>query len=179
MADMLGRLHMSATALDVVDRAVAGGSHTLVDGQGVFTYFTPLRDLAVTKLAFCSTGTASVAPTLARFGLFTAAANDDLTLVARTASDTSIFTVGSTVYERALDAAGGFVASYPLLRGVRYAVGVLLVGGTPGAIRMSTSFTAVSALAPRVSGTKGSLADLGNVAGLGNSTSVPWARLSA
>lgn len=160
---VLGSLHQSRTSLDTINRDQAGSATTAVDGTAYWTYFTPLVDMLVTKMSFWSSTAATAGATLIRFGIGTAAANGDITLVAQTASDTTIFAAASTEYERNLEAA------YQLRKGTRYAAGFIIVGGAPGNVRASASLTTAAGKAPRVVGLKAGQADLANVAGLANS----------
>lgn len=178
--DWLAREWQGNGHLDVPIRDAIGSVQTLSSGSAVFTYLTPVKDLTITKISMVASAAASSGLTLARFGLWTAAANDDLTLVARSANDTTIFGVVNTVYERSLDTAGGFPASYTLLRGVRYAAGCLTVGTTAGSVRGATAGTAaLAALPPRSSGSRTGQADLANYVPNSNLSVIPWVRLSA
>lgn len=86
------------------------------------TYFTASKDETVNSARIISGATAATAtPSLVRIGVYTEAANGDLTLVASTPNDTALLATINTVYTKALSA--------PLTKtsGRRYAVGVLVV----------------------------------------------------
>ncbi len=131
------------TTVDVTPR-YSNGSALITAGTAYFSYFTPLTSTTISNISVSSAGTASTGATLIRFGLYTVnEGTGALTLVARTASDTTIFGSINTLYTRALSSTGGYPTSYSLQRGVRYALGIIVVGGTPG-----NAFLAGSGLIP-------------------------------
>jgi hypothetical protein len=80
-----------------------------------------------------SAGTVTTGASLIRFGLYTVnETTGQLTLVARTANDTTIFSAVNTLYTRSFNTTGGFPSAYTIQRGLRYALGIIVVGGTPG-----------------------------------------------
>jgi hypothetical protein len=127
-------------------------------GTMALTYFTPDQTVTVTTLTTVSRGTAGVGTTLARMGLYTAAANGDLTCVARTAADATLWGVVNTTYSRAITdngAAGtpAAITSYTVTRGQRYAFATLHVGSTTSpSLAGATSAAAITALPPRLFG---------------------------
>jgi hypothetical protein len=123
------RTHRGTTQrIESMDRALAQASAALVNGTVQLTYLTAPVDLTIGKLFAIVRGTAAVTPTLARLGLYTVAANGDLTLVARTASDTALFNATFTLFERSLSTTGGYPATYALTAGSVYAVAQIVVG---------------------------------------------------
>jgi hypothetical protein len=86
-----------------------------------FTKFMPLQNFTVSNLALvCSdVGTAFASQTLVRFGIYTRSGST-FTLVARTASDVTIFGVAGTKYTRALSTVGGYPATYAMTAGSEY-----------------------------------------------------------
>jgi hypothetical protein len=101
------------------------------------------------------------------------------TLVARTASDTTLFSSLVTAYQRSLATAGSFPASYTLTAGTRYGVAVVIVGSTIGNVVGRTVGVGASALGPRMSGTLASQSDLPATATISASQQTqPFARLS-
>lgn len=101
-----------------------------VSGRLWLGYVTPPISTTISRLGCLSGGTGNTASTLGRLGLFTVAANGDITLVARTAVDATIGNATFSAFDRALDTAGGFPASIALTYGRRYAFGLLIVAGT-------------------------------------------------
>jgi hypothetical protein len=131
--------NQSATSVETFDRVHTQiATAAAVSGTVYFTYFTPLIDLTISKIGFTSGTTLASGGTLIRFGLYTVSGST-LTLVARTASNTSLFAAASTYYEQALNTTGGYPASYALVAGTRYVVAQVFVGTTPGT-RIASSF---------------------------------------
>jgi hypothetical protein len=158
-------------------RASASLMSSMPSGTMRATYFTAQKTETVTQIRVVGGSTAAGAtPTLVKFGLFSAAADGALTLLAATASDTSVFSVANTRYTRSLTGSVSKVA------GQRYAVGVLVVTAaaaptvacTPAATGMSGEFTE----APYLGATATGLSDMpasvavGSLSGSGN---VPYA----
>lgn len=93
-------------------------------GTMKLSYFTARRSGTIANVRVYGGSTAAAAtPTVVRFGLFTVAANGDITLVASTANDTTIFATLNTAYPKALSAA------YAKVAGQRYAFASLVVSG--------------------------------------------------
>jgi hypothetical protein len=114
---------------------------------------------------------------LARMGLFTFN-ETTATLVARTASDTTLFTQTRTVYTRSFDSSGGFPATYTLTAGTRYGVGVIAVGTTMPLLSGTTPPFELATLSPRLSAARTGQSDLATIGSLGTTSAVPYARLS-
>lgn len=121
------------------------------------TYFTATKTETTTQIRV-GTGTtaAGATPTLCRLGLYTVAGSGDITLVASTANDTTLFANINTAYTKAWQVA------YPKVAGVRYAIGLLVVSGaaTPTLNGCALSSAAEGAIAPRLTGNVGSQTDL-------------------
>ena len=134
--------HTPSNAIDWLPRG--HGTLGLVGGtSGMLSlaFFTAPTAMTVTTITFVSAGVVSASLTLCKFALFTVSetisnaatvTTPSITMVAQTASDTTIGNVANTIYSRAFSTAGGYPASYNLVAGTRYAVGFLLVGTTPG-----------------------------------------------
>lgn len=91
-------------------------------GQLRFTYFTARKTEVTTQVRLYTGSTAAAAtPTLCRIGLWEVAANGDLTLVASTANDTTLFAAALTAYTRS------WQSSYGKVAGRRYAISPLVV----------------------------------------------------
>jgi hypothetical protein len=87
--------------------------------------FTPHKTVTVSNLAFVG-ASAATTPTLIRFGIYTRSGTT-FTLVARTASDTTIFNGVNVKFTRALDTTGGYPATYTMNAGTTYWVSVIVV----------------------------------------------------
>jgi hypothetical protein len=124
-------------------------------GKMLLTYFTSRKSETVSQVRMFSSGTASGTPTVVRIGLYTVASNGDLDLVASTPNDTALFAGTYATYTKA------FSASYSLVAGTRYALGLCILAATvPLLYGTSTSFAAEAIIAPRLGGTVASLTDL-------------------
>lgn len=92
--------------------------------------FTPHKTVTVSNIAFVG-ASAATTPTLIRFGIYTRSGTT-FTLVARTASDTTIFNGVNVKFTRALDTTGGYPATYTMNAGTTYWVSVIVVAsGAP------------------------------------------------
>lgn len=166
--------HMSATRLETCPRYVAGSAQTLVSQSMQLSYLTPVAALTVGYLMMvCSTGASG--GSLVRFGLYSVAANGDITLVARTANDTTLLNTTSTTYIKAFDTTGGYPATYTMAAGQRYALAVIAVGATP-AVRGASPV--LGTLPPAISRVMTLQADLPTgttaVASLAATALCPW-----
>jgi hypothetical protein len=146
-----------------------------------FTFFTPRITHAVTSISVVSASTQTTGQSLVRFGLYTVDGSGVSTLVARTASDSTIFSAVNTVYTRAFNTTGGYPSSYTLTAGTRYAIGVVVVAATPGTVY--TAFNAIpsalSTLSPRMTGLVASTSDLPTTASSYSASTIGiWGRLS-
>jgi hypothetical protein len=101
----------------------------------------PFKNITVSNISFTSGTTVSSGLTLCRFGIYTRNGTT-FTLVARTASDTTIFNSAATKYTRALDTTGGYPATYNFIAGNEYWISLIQVGTTMSTLACST--TAVS-----------------------------------
>jgi hypothetical protein len=81
------------------------------------------RDFTVSNISVTSSATASSALTGCRLGIYTRSGTS-FTLVAQTASDTTIGNTINTKYTRALATAGGYPATYDLTEGSEYWIGL-------------------------------------------------------
>lgn len=102
-------------------------------------------------------------------------------MVARTASDSTIFSALNTVYTRTFNTTGGYPSTYTLVAGTRYALGVVIVAATVGTVY--TAFDNIpaplSTLAPRMTGLVAATSDLPTSAtSYSTSTVGIWGRLS-
>jgi hypothetical protein len=167
--------------VDVFDRRLVNTTQNLVSGGIYWSFFTAAWTATVTQISMASSGSAT-ALTLARMGLYTADASGNSTLVARTASDTTLFT-SAALFTRSFATTGGYPASYTLQSGSRYAVAMMLVsGGNPGSMRGAACPADVATLTPRAQGVRTGNSDLITSQGSGQFNGsigiALWARLS-
>lgn len=127
----------AARPLDIINSVIPSavqGTFSLVSGQVVHAIFRAPQSKLITKMATRSRGAAAGAtPTLCRTAICTVEFDGTdlptMTKVAQIASSTSLWNGTFTEYERALDTAGGFPASYQILRGQWYSFATLIVTG--------------------------------------------------
>lgn len=118
---------------------------TVNSGELNLTYFQAPSGLAVSNVATSSMGTAAASVTLAKVGIFEVDGSGNLTLIGSTPNTTNLYANTYLVYETA------FTASVSLTQGHTYAVGTIIVAGTPPT--MVGSYTTSDAnLAPRLCG---------------------------
>jgi hypothetical protein len=173
-------LGQSAGAIDSMPRISAANQVTAGTNQALFSFFTPTATITVSQVSMFSTnGAAASGLTLARMGLYTYTEGGVATLVARTASDTSLFTAQSTAYTRSFDTTGGWPATYQLIAGVRHAVAYLCVGTTQPQLAGRVGWSAFNVLTPRMTGgSVSNLSDLPTSLTPLNNAQAPFARLS-
>lgn len=146
------------------------GNASISSGQLVLAFFTAPYNMTATRLTFVTGGTATAALSLCRFALFTVdetitdsvtATTPVVTMVARTANDTTIGNTIQTIYTRTFSSAGGYPDSYNLVAGTRYAVGIIVVGTTTGTWQAGTVTTgAHMRLPPMAAGVIGGQSDI-------------------
>jgi hypothetical protein len=177
---LIGSVNQSATVVDVAPR-VGNFTGTPSSSTTYFTFFTPRTTTAVTSISVASASTQTTGQSLVRFGLYTIDGSGNATLVARTASDSTIFSALNTVYTRTFNTTGGFPSTYTLVAGTRYALGVVIVAATVGTVY--TAFDNIpaplSTLAPRITGLVSATADLPTSATTYSTSTIGiWGRLS-
>ncbi len=141
-------MQATATAIDWLPRGHGTiGNAAATSGNLKLAFFTAPYDLTATTITFVNAGTVTASLSLCRFALFTVSetitdsvtvTTPSITMVARTASDTTVGNVSNTIYSRTFSTTGGYPASYNLVAGTRYAVGLLIVGSTPGTWQAAT-----------------------------------------
>lgn len=143
------------------------------------TFFTPATTITVSSITMVTGNTTAASGlTLARMGLYTFD-ETTATLVARCASDTSLFAATGTSYQRSFSTVGSFPSSYQLVAGTRYGVAVLCTGTTMPNLAARAVGIGVSALSPRMSGVISGQTDLPTSATITSSQQTqPYARLS-
>lgn len=113
---------------EVFSRAQQTSSVSMSTQRVVFSYFTARKTETTTQARVTSGATPASGLTLAKIGLYLIDGTGAGTLVAQTASDTSLFGSANSPYTRA------WLASYAKVAGQRYALAVLTVGTTPGTV---------------------------------------------
>lgn len=129
----------------------------ITSGQMQFAFFTPDTSYSSTLVRVGCGATAAASVTLARVGLYTVDSAGNLALVASTANDTTLFATINTMYTKT------WTTPVTVNGGQQYAVGVLVTATTMPAwlgVALSTAMAAEFALAPRLTGTLASQADL-------------------
>jgi len=169
---------LSPTGEETISRENVAASNTLTTQNLVLSYFVARHTGNINSVATASTGTAAGAtPTRCQVGIYSVAANGDITLIGSTANTTSLWATINTLYTTALS------APTPIATGSTYAVGLLVVTAATAptvAGGPTTAPAAVQALAPRMSGVVTGQATLpASVvsASIANTTSNPYARL--
>lgn len=180
-AALAARQHQTTSFIDAIDRTALTTAVPPVSNAVYWTFFTPAYALTISQIAYACT-TAAAGVTLCRYGIYTADASGTATLVARTASDTTIFNASNTVFTRSLDTTGGYPASYTLTAGTRYAVAICIAASNTGSVSGAACPGVIAALSPRVQGVRTGANDLLASQGAGqyNGTvgQTYWARLS-
>jgi hypothetical protein len=168
--------------VDSMYRVDAAAGVTAGSNQVLLAFFTPTVTTTISQISMANAaGAVSAGLTLARMGLYTyPTEGGTVTLVARTASDTSLFGIVNTVYTRSLDTTGGYPSTYTLVAGTRYAVGYICVGTTQPQLVGRNILTAVgSLLSPRLSGGSSTgQSDLPTSFTPSNNSQAPFSRLS-
>lgn len=175
-------LSFEAATIDIParDKALLGGT-AQASGSVFMTMFTPLVTTTVSSITVCCGGTAGSSLTLARMGVYSMDSNTTATLLARTASDTTLFTTTNTAYQRSFDTAGGYPASLTLTAGTRYAIAVIVVGTTMPAWNLfmnASNTSAVTGLSPRTCGLVSGQTDLPTSPTVANTGTMIFGRLS-
>jgi hypothetical protein len=180
VASLLPHLGGATSAADVYPRTeVTGGTITITSGNVIVVFFTPLQTITVSQITMVSgTSTAASGLTFAQMGLYTYN-ETTATLVARCASDTTLFTAINTAYTRSFNTTGGFPATYTLQAGLRYGVAILLIGTTMPVLAGKGVPAGVLGLTPRTASTINGQSSLpASSTSLLITSSHPFARLS-
>jgi hypothetical protein len=171
-------MSMPTTAVETFPRATVEFL-AITSGNAFYSFFTPLTTVTVSQITMLSGGTAAAGLTLARMGLFTYdETSGTATLVARAASDTTLFAATRTAYTRSFATTGSFPSSYQLVAGTRYGIALLCVGTTMPTIQGNNGLAEMSALTPRLSAIRTSQSDLSTGAATNAQSQVIYARLS-
>jgi hypothetical protein len=178
--------YSSGTA-ETFDR-IAGiaSARSYSNGVAYLTALTPNSNVTASGITVYST-TAGSGLTLVRLGLYTFDGTTH-TLVAQTADVKASFNANNAAVTAAFSTVGGFPATYDLVAGTLYYVGILQTGTTPASINGPGTPSTVAGIAsflntgtPKLSRSIGGQTDLGSTytdSGLNNSAIMAYARLS-
>lgn len=123
------------------------GDAAITSGELNLAYFqAPADALPITHIALATQGTIVATPTLIRYGLYEVSDTRDLTLVASSANDTTMF---AATYSESPKA---FTAPMTLQPHGIYAAAVLVVAGTAGSYNGQFILDFVGAMEPRITG---------------------------
>jgi hypothetical protein len=118
----------SSSLMSTVPRWAASSSTANSNNSIRLDLLIPTSSITVSNITMRSASLTAGA-TLIRFGIYTRSGST-FTLVARTASDTTIFAATNTRYTRALATAGGYPSTYSMTAGSEYWIGYIIVGAT-------------------------------------------------
>lgn len=129
-------------------RAVTSGEATLTPGALCLTYFTAAKTEEIGQVRTCTGPEAADGASLCRIGVYEVDNIGNLTLVASTANDTSLWSASNTT------SGSAFINSFQKKRGVRYALGCLIVGASKsvGVIGLASLHRDEAAESPRLCG---------------------------
>lgn len=178
--NLAANLNQSPSVIDVVPRS-GNQSATLTSGTVYLTFFSPMWGATVNSISVASALTLTTGASLIRFGLYTFnEGTGGITLVARTSASTTIFSSASTLATLTFNTTGGYPATYSLVPGTRYALGVIIVAATPGTVYTAyvSQPAVLSTLAPRTMGVVAAQSDLPATATVNTASTVAvWGRL--
>lgn len=139
---------LPTTGQAVVNRSFVDTVSSAASGRLDLAYFTAYRSEQITKIrTYTGASAAGATPTLCRVGLYTVAANGDVTLVASAPNDTGLWSASNAAFESTLS------APYNLVKGTRYAVGRIIVSAAAlPSWPIQSLYGAMAAQAPRLSG---------------------------
>lgn len=139
---------------EVLPRLHTIGAQGLAAGSVHLTYFTARKTETINNIRMLTDATAAAGTTLARMGVYSVDGGGNLTLVAASANDTTIFDDPYSPYLKAL------TTPFSKTKGTRYAVAVLFTGTTPPMITGMTVSGADASLPPRLCGLYAGQTDL-------------------
>jgi len=126
IARLENRLYLNTATVETFPRQLTTSSIGIGNGVAKVTLFTVGEGITISQIsAAVATGaTDTGGTTVRRMGLFTVSGST-YTLVARTASDATLFNTSNSIATRSFDTTGGYPASYTLVAGTTYAVGLI------------------------------------------------------
>jgi len=118
----------SGTAIDTIakDNNIIN-SGQLSTSSVYYTFFTPVKSMTVSQISMACSYGASSGITLARMALVSFD-ETTATILARTASDTTLFNTTNTLYTRSFSTTGGYPSTYALVAGTRYGIALAITG---------------------------------------------------
>lgn len=119
--------YSSATRIGNMPHWTLSGAEIPSSGVVWHSRFIPERNITVSNISFICQAQAAQTVSVARFGIYTRSGTT-FTLVARTASDTTIFASTNTRYTRALSTVGGYPATYDFVAGGEYYLSFIVNG---------------------------------------------------
>lgn len=133
------------TGQESMNRGFAFQSVAIGTGSLRLTFFTARKTETYTQLkTYCGSTAASATPTLCKMGMYRLESNGDVTRIAQTANDTSLWSVAGNEFTKQTE------ASFTLTSGIRYALATLQVtSGTPATLAgMSLTNTIIGSTSP-------------------------------
>lgn len=181
-ATIAAATNSTTSSADTFGRIFTTSGQTPTSGNVHWTFFSPAYSFTASQISIANIGAATSA-TLIRLGLYTADSAGAVTLVARTASDTTLFASTSTYYTRSFATAGGYPATYAVTAGSRYALAFCVVASASPSIMAFLGNSVYLWQSPRVTAYLTGQTDLPtSVASNGFTTTVNnqafWMRLS-
>jgi hypothetical protein len=168
--DRAALFHRYASRIENLPRYAAVSDVAQGGGEVTISFFTALEDTSLSQLIMFSGATQSSGLSLARMGFYTVNGSGDPTLVARTASDTTLFNTANTKYTKSFDTTGGYPASYTIQRGETYGIGVIQVGTTKASLRgVALGSSGLTSMTPVMARLKASESDLQSLTAAGMS----------
>jgi hypothetical protein len=173
--------------LDIFPRFICSTARNLGNGTVYYSIFVPSKDITISNITCYShsvTGLDVGGTTIRRMGIYSYnTSTQAVTLLGRTASDNTLFSVASTLYSRALNTTGGYPSSLTLTAGTSYAVGFIAynTGGTFNQPQIVSILgqNGLQNIAPYYIGSQGSQTDLPSSGTVSIGVSLGgWARLT-
>jgi hypothetical protein len=146
----LGAAMQAGTGVDTLPRYVVMSNQSLTSRVVFYSFFTATKSVSVSQISMMSRAAGS-GLTLARMALVSFD-ETTATILARTASDTTLFTTADTLYTRSFSTVGSLPASYSLVAGTRYGIALICVGTTmPGIMGISQNAYISTSISPKLS----------------------------
>lgn len=146
--DIMGTLASSSTFVEsITGRNFTLGVSSHVSGEVFLARISPFEDITVSQLQMLTGTSGFSGTTVARMALYTFDGTT-YTKVAQTANDTSLFAASGTSYTRSFDTTGGFPATYAMLAGGEYAIGIVWTGTSGGRIVHQNAPAILTGLTP-------------------------------